>query len=256
MSQLELSADGAHATYRTNAPRENVFVMSSDGTDRRRLTDDAFRNRGPRWIRGDWVIFYSNRSGSYQLWLMRQDGTELRRLTDFAGIEVQDPVVSPDGKQVAMGLRTADASPRLVVANVEDAWFTPGKPPPPIAVKPIADAFDPRDWSPDGATLGGITFTAHGPVAATCDLATGRVTPRESFRAWNLFGIAWLPDGRRFLSWDFTRNATLLQDLDGRNAKEVPGVPGPCELKVSPDGRTLMVARTILDGDIWLLTLR
>ena len=256
LSQLELSADGVHAAYRTNAPKENVFVMSSDGTDRRRLTDDAFRNRGPRWIRGDWVIFYSNRSGSYQLWLMRQDGTELRRLTDFPGIEVQDPIVSPDGKRVAMGLRTPDAPPKLVMANVEDAWFTPGKPPAPIAVEPVADAFDPREWSPDGSTLGGITFAAHGPVAATCDLATGRVTPRESFRAWNLFGIAWLPDSRRFLSWDFTRNATLVQDLDGRNAKEVPGVPGPCELKLSPDGRTLVVTRTILEGDIWLLTLR
>jgi hypothetical protein len=30
--------------------------------------------------RFDWVTFYSNRSGSYQIWLTRPDGTDLRVL--------------------------------------------------------------------------------------------------------------------------------------------------------------------------------
>ena len=73
--QLDLSADARWITYRTSSPTENIFVMRADGGERRRLTDDAFRNRGPVWIRGEWLLFYSNRSGSYEMWLMRRDGT-------------------------------------------------------------------------------------------------------------------------------------------------------------------------------------
>jgi len=155
-----------------------------------------------------------------------------------------------------MGLLAPGEKPRLVVANVEDDWFTPGKPPPPIAFTPVADAFDPRAWSPDGKTIGGITFTPQGPVAATCSIASGRVEQHPQLRAWNLFGIAWLPDGRRFLSWDPLHNSTILSDVDAHETKEVPGIPGPSQLELTRDGRTLMVARTILDGDIWLLTLK
>jgi serine/threonine protein kinase len=256
MSQLELSEDGARVTYRTNGPRENIFVMRSDGSDRRRLTDDTFRNRGPWWIRGDWVIFYSNRSGSYELWLMREDGTELRRLTNRTGISVVDPVVSPDGKQVAMSVRSSGGLSKLAVTNVRDDWFTPGAQPAPVSVETIADAFDPRGWSPDGTTIGGITFTPQGPVGGTCSVKSGLVEHHEPMRAWNLLGIAWLPDSRRVVSWDFLRNAAVLSDVDARETRVLPGIPGPCELKLSRDGRTLLINRTLPEGKIWLLTLK
>lgn len=100
MRELDLSDDGGWVAYRTISPRENIFVMRSDGSDRRRLTDDAFRNRGPIWIRGEWVLFYSNRSGTYELWLMRQDGTELRRLTDRPDLDLDLPLISPDGTRI------------------------------------------------------------------------------------------------------------------------------------------------------------
>src|SRR4030095_9531686 len=119
------STDGAGLAYRTVSPRENVFVMRSDGTGRRRLTDDEFRNRGPQWIRGsDWVLFYSNRAGSYALWMMRSDGTELRRITD-QDQNILQPHVTRDGSRIALNL--SRGLPVLGVARIEEDWFARGR---------------------------------------------------------------------------------------------------------------------------------
>lgn len=69
-------------------------------------------------------------------------------------------------------------------------------------------------------------------------------------------GLAWLPDSRRVVYWDFARSTAVVSDLDAHETKDLPGIPGPSELRLSADGRTLMQNRTIFEGDIWLLTLK
>ena len=84
--QFEVSPDGRRLAFRTGAPKEDIVVMDMDGTGRRRLTDDAFRDRGPVWTSdGAWLVFYSNRGGPYDLWRMRSDGTAARRITAATG---------------------------------------------------------------------------------------------------------------------------------------------------------------------------
>jgi Tol biopolymer transport system component len=163
MVQPDVSDDGSWIAYRTTSPRENIVVMRSDGTGRRRLTDDEFRNRGPVWMRGaDWVVFYSNRDGPYALWLMRADGTELRKLTDRAE-DVLQPQVSPDGSRLAF----LQSGPTLVLctARIEEDWFAPGKPPAPIAFDTLATGFLPHGWSPDGTRLNGFAAQPQGVFA-------------------------------------------------------------------------------------------
>ena len=54
--------------------------MRLDGTERRQLTDDVFKDRRPRWTSdGERILFYSDRSGSYEAWSIRPDGSETRR---------------------------------------------------------------------------------------------------------------------------------------------------------------------------------
>lgn len=41
-----------------------------------------------------------------------------------------------------------------------------------------------------------------------------------------------------------------------REIQDIAGIPGPSELRLSADGRTLALNRTVLEGDVWLLTLK
>src|SRR5262249_30999700 len=66
---VDVAPDGSRLVYRTAIPREVLFVIGSDGTAPRRLVDDEFRNRWPRWSPdGSRIAFYSNRSGNYEIW--------------------------------------------------------------------------------------------------------------------------------------------------------------------------------------------
>src|SRR6476661_3784792 len=56
-----LSPDGKWLAFTTSGVREDLFVASVDGTDYRRLTDDAYRDRAPIWSpKGDRIAFGLN----------------------------------------------------------------------------------------------------------------------------------------------------------------------------------------------------
>ena len=254
MAQSDLSADGLWLTYRTASPRENIFVMRADGTGRRRLTDDEFRNRGPVWIRGtEWVMFYSNRDGNYAVWLIRSDGTELRKLTDRP-YDILQPHVAPDGSRIALSLSGSDL-PALGLAKVSDAWFVPGKPPEPIAIDTVTTGLVPSAWSPDGTRIAGLATIPQGTVQAVFSFTNGLLPNRQTPARQGSFG-SWLPDSRRLMSWNTPRNTAVIWDIASGSLSDVPGIPGPSELRLSADGRTLVINHTIAEGDVWLLTLQ
>jgi Tol biopolymer transport system component len=251
--QTSLAPAGDWIAYRTTAPAENIFVMRSDGSERRRLTDDSFRNRGPRWVRGsEWLIFYTNRTGDYEPWLMRRDGTELRRLTDQPKSEVTQPVVSPDGNGVVFSV--GGTLPRLGFTSLGDEWFVPGKPPAPVKFELVAEDFIPNAWAPDGERILGTTASGTDRRLAIYSTATRRVELFEHLRA---AGGTWLPDSRRILCVGSRRRSAVVWDVVSQQVQEVPGFSGfSGDLRLSSDGRTLVMTRNVTEGDIWLLTLK
>jgi WD40 repeat protein len=78
----------------------------------------------------------------------------------------------------------------------------------------------------------------------------------QDFGDWNTDASwCWLPDGRRILTWDTSRGVATLWDTVTQEVRDVPGIPGPSDIALSADGRTLVLDRVILEGDIWMLTL-
>jgi Tol biopolymer transport system component len=257
-AQVSVSHDGAWIVYRTTAPRENLFVMRTDGTGRRRLTDDAFRNRGPRWLNGDaWILFYSNRSGDYQLWVMRRDGTDLRQLVSSSGAGINVPTVTADGRRVAMLVQSKSGAPMMAIANVDPSWFGPGAPAIDPKVESAAAGFFPLSWSPDGTRIAGREITRNGPAIyapTTQKLEPQRDRAGRDFGGWSSDAV-WLPDGRHILAWDDRRDVAAVWDTATQELRDVLGLPGPSELDLSADGRTLILNRRVSEADIWMLTL-
>lgn len=63
-----------------------IYVMKSDGTSQRNLTNNPARDAGPAWSPdGRKIVFYSNRDGEgEEIYLMNSDGANPVRLTNGA----------------------------------------------------------------------------------------------------------------------------------------------------------------------------
>jgi TolB protein len=75
--------------------------MNADGSDARRLTDEAGDDFDPRWSPdGATLLFTSDRAGDYDIWIMEADGSRERQLTDHPAAD-EYPTWSPDGRLIA-----------------------------------------------------------------------------------------------------------------------------------------------------------
>ena len=75
-----------------------VFVMNSDGSGVKNLTNNAARDCCAYWSRdGKTIYFLSERDGTPQIYAMKADGSKARKIAD--GSVVTAPNISPDGKR-------------------------------------------------------------------------------------------------------------------------------------------------------------
>jgi WD40 repeat protein len=244
-----VSPDGKRVAF-TTAGREDLFVVGTDGSSFRRLTDDAFRDRGPTWSPdGERLVFYSDRSGGYQLWSIRPDGSGMQQLSHLEGT-ANFPVWAPDGSRIAtvdlrdQAWRILDSERGTVVRE-----FT----------KPLREGvrFWPLSWSPDGASvLGSIWVGSSGATLglAVCSLADGHYD--EIYKSGSQFFVwsTWLRDGRRVV-FRSKRGISLLDSRSGqvRPLVAVAGYTIGESVGVSKDNRWITYTETATEGDIWLM---
>ncbi len=107
----QVSPDGKRCvfTVRTtdldkNKGLTDLWMVSTDGGEPKRLTTDPAADVNPRWLPdGSAILFLSARGGSMQVWQLPVDAGEARRITDEP-LDVGNLVVSPDGKHIAYSM--------------------------------------------------------------------------------------------------------------------------------------------------------
>lgn len=237
IAEPDLSADGEWLAYRLSSPGEHIIVSRADGSEVRQLTNDEFKNRAPRWSpAGNRLAFFSDRSGSYEVWLMNPDGSRQEQLSDTPNDYVINPVWSPDGSLLAYG----NLEPRTYIIDPAKAWTdqTPRATP--------MEAW-PRAWSEDGLVGGGASapMTIH-------SLGTDEVLENP----WDNGSSRWLDDRRLVFA---SGNEIRLLDVVTDESHVL--VTGPVEGSMSvagfsPDKRTLYFSMSSEpESDIWLMTL-
>ena len=78
----------------------NIYTISVDGGDEKKLTDSAGKDDGPEYTRdGQFIYFNSDRTGSMQIWRMKPDGSNQEQLTKD-DLNNWFPHVSPNGQQM------------------------------------------------------------------------------------------------------------------------------------------------------------
>jgi Tol biopolymer transport system component len=240
----DISPDGQWIAFSTTVPQEDLFVVGVNGRGLRRLTRDAHKDRVPRWSPdGSSVLFYSNRSGKYEAWVIRADGSGLIRLTALARA-VYNPLWSPDGRRLAFNMDYAEGAVVDLGTPVERRRPTlliePGKPSP----------FAPDSWSPDGRWLAGYTSENGFSIFSLESRRFRRLAASGT-------GVTWLHDSRRLLYLD-DGNLRLL-DVAAHASKELLALPNESSFRrvsVSRDDRTLCLVRDVVEGDLWMVTLK
>jgi acylaminoacyl-peptidase len=153
----QISPDGSRVAYvrrgsdiMTDGARTSLWVLDTDGSDHRPLTDGTGSVSQPRWSPdGTKLLYVSSQDGSAQLWVRWMDTgqtAELTNLTESPG----GLSWSPDGRWIALTLFVPEASPPFaeMPPRPEGAQWAP----PPSVISKLAYRADGRGYLEDGHT--------------------------------------------------------------------------------------------------------
>jgi eukaryotic-like serine/threonine-protein kinase len=248
------SPDGEWLTCYSMGKQRHIFIIRTDGSELRNLTEDAYRYFWPRWSPdGKRIAFSSRRTGSYELWMINRDGSGLRQLTQ--GHKDRGPHYapwSPDGSKIAYSMHTPKND--CVIFEPGKAWGEQSL----EYLTPLSDpniSFEAWSWSLDGKKLAGIKHLPDGNHAGigVYDLASQQYDWLTDFGDWPL----WLNDSRRLLF--VAQGKLLLLDIKSRKHQPVLSVTDEDVDIGSPglarDNRMIYFTFLATEADVWLLTL-
>ena len=231
---------------------DDLLVMRTDGTGLRKLTDDAHRDREPKWSPdGKAIAFYSDRSGTFQIWTINADGSGLRQLTDSA-IAITNSLWSPDGTRIlARSPARGQTSERAFVFDVRKPWSEQTPEVLPVSL-PDGVGFVPLSWSADGRQLALTAFGPHPSAGTYIYNFETRQAQKVSALAQSRSVARWLSDSRRLLV-GYQDRLYLINLAAGKSHEILSVLPDAIfGYSLSRDDRLIVYTLISNRADIWL----
>jgi len=248
----DISPDGRWVAFNHAGVQEDILVARIDGSQYRRLTDDAFRDRGPIWTPdGQRIGFYSDRSGGYEIWTIRPDGSGLGQLTHDSPGAMNLPLWSPDGRRFAAAI-----IPGNWMMFEWDAAKSEAKG---VAMPAVGRSkFWPLDWSPDGRVLAGIVVGEDGSVGqiAVHPVQTERYDAHQVGSSLQWVAPRWMSDSRRMIARD-PKGISVVDSRTWRSKRllDVGGYMIGRSVGLTRDDQWITYTETATEGDVWMMSL-
>ena len=240
-SQLDLLPGGSLSGH------SNVYTINPDGTGRRQLTHvGAAQAAGaPDWSAdGSKIVYESNQTGDYRIWVMNADGSGQTRVADDPGFADLEPAWSPDGTRILFS-RCDDHLGFILTCDLEVMNAAGG------GMRRVAGGhwtYVRGQYSPDGRRI--VVGADRGGLLSALWLmrADGTGLHRITRPSLQAFWPGWSPDGRRIIFTDnccqFGSNIWTVRP-DGTGLREITHF-GPPLLQdgfasYSPDGRRIVM---------------
>ena len=101
-AQLDTRSWMDTVTWGVDEETYEIYVMNSDGTDMKNLSNNPGKDNNAQWSPdGKLIAFESSRGdGTEDIYVMEADGSNVRRLTDHPASDML-PHWSPDGKWIS-----------------------------------------------------------------------------------------------------------------------------------------------------------
>lgn len=240
----------------------STFAQETGQSNITALTDprDGYPDISPD---GEHVVFQSNRSGTWQLWLVKADGIGLRRLTHSGATDVT-PVWSPDGAKIMFASDRGGGAARYFdpaeTFNARDVYvmdvsggFENAEATTVRIVESAADDMHP-EWADGGdkVVFNRVYETEDGADILIADIDGSEETIVQTERGWNTYA-AMTPDGTRLVyrgtteeirDGETVHNSDIFSSrVDGSDRKRLTDDPAfdgwPA---ISPDGETIAFA--------------
>jgi Tol biopolymer transport system component len=243
------SPDASWLACATTGSPEDLILMRADGSEVRRLTNDAHKDRIAFWSPdGEWIGFASTRQGSWDLWAVRPDGAGLRRMTDLGSINLA--VWSPDGRELLLEARYEEAF-RTDASRLADRRSARRIPHP-----PNLDQVEPLAWSAAGTIVAAERDAQRSGEIKSLGIWDLQANTYRSFElpvVGRTFGAVagFLPDGKRFVAR--SRDGIAIVDAETGTWRVVRPVVESDFIRMTADGRVLLIESERFDSDIWLL---
>jgi TolB protein len=179
----------------------NVYTINPDGTGLRQLTHvGAAQAAGaPDWSpSGDKIVYESNQTGDYRIWVMNADGSGQTRIADDPGFADLEPAWSPDGTRILFS-RCDDHIGFILTCDLEVMNAAGG------GMRRLAGAhwtYVRGQYSPDGRRI--VVGTDRGGYLSALWVmrADGTGLHRITRPSLEAFWPGWSPDGRRIVFTD------------------------------------------------------
>jgi Tol biopolymer transport system component len=112
------SSTGRIAFTSTRDGNSEIYSMNADGSDVRRLTNNAGRDELPAWSpNGSHIAFASNRDGNIEIYMMNANGSSPTRLTNNSASDLFASW-APDGQRFAFH-SNRDGNFEIYTSNVD-----------------------------------------------------------------------------------------------------------------------------------------
>src|SRR5215469_12736301 len=223
----------------------NVYTINPNGTGRRQLTHVSKKQAAgaPDWSAdGTKIVYESNQTGNYRIWVMNADGSGQRRLTNDPGFMDLQPAWSPDGRHIVFSRCTEQPGGTGCDLEVMTATGT--------GMRRLAGghwSWVHAVYSPDGRQIA-VAADRGGFLSALWLMrSNGTGLHRITKPSFEAFWPEWSPDGSRILFTDnCCQGGSNIWTIrpDGTGPRKLTHFTMPLQdgfASYSPDGRQIVM---------------